>query len=270
MIGIELGVGLWRTSMSDELGKLPVAQVAGFYRRLADQVDRNKGKLEVSLAALLMRQWLANRNPTEVFHFDAPTHLQEHPSVVEVLRYHRRVYLTQERAKFTGGSESWAGIVPRLQGRPPHAKWDGTGEKKMEYQSLVELPLRYQLTGSDADRDLLYGLHGFQLKSNVAVAVQGSPGSARLRLTFTGFQARVLDRYDWDYREHLTVPNPDFGSKVAGAVAPTSKTVVVYHSNAKRVEDAGLAAPYDLETNGWGITDSTIAGPGEVDPTRSL
>lgn len=256
--------------MGDELAKLPPPQVAGFYRRLADQVDKKKGKLEVSLAALLMRHWLDNRDETEVFHFDAPKHLKEHASVAEVLRYHRGVYLTEQRAKLTGGSEKWAGLIPRLQGKPPYAKWDGSGVMNMEYQSLVELPLRYQLTGSDADRDLLYGLHGFQLKSNVTVAVQGSPGSRRLRVTFTSFQARVLDRYDWDYSEHLTVPNPDFGSTTAGAVAPGSKTVVVYHSNAQRLEKAGLAAPYDLETNAWGVIDAGVAGPGEVDPTRSL
>jgi hypothetical protein len=264
--------------MADELAKLPPAQVAGFYRRLADQVDKKKGKLEVSLAALLMRHWLDNRDATEVFHFDAPAHLRGHGSVADVLRYHRGVYLTAQRAKLTGGSEKWAGLIPRLQGRPPYAKWDGSGVMNMEYQSLVELPLRLQITGDDADRDLLYGLHGFQLKSNVTVAVQGSPGSRRLRVTFTSFQARVIDRYDWDYSEHLTVPNPDFGSKAAGAdfgelsraVAPGSKTVVVYHSNAQRLEKAGMAAPYDLETNAWTVTDAGITGPGEVDPTRSL
>ena len=33
------------------------------------------------------------------------------------------------------------------------------GPLPLEYQSLVEIPLRYQVTGSDADKDLLYALH---------------------------------------------------------------------------------------------------------------
>lgn len=255
--------------MTDELARLTPVQVAGFYKRLADLVDMNKGRLAVSLAAMLMRQWLANRDAKSVFEFEAPDHLKEHSDVLGAVRYHRAVYLTEQRANVTGGSSKWAGIVPRLQGKG-YPKWNGSGEMKMEYQSLVELPLRYQLTGSDADRDLLYALHGFQLKTNVAVTAQGSSGGRKVRISFTSFQARVDDRYDWDYSEHLTVPNPDFGSTAAGAVAPKSKTLVVYHSNAKRIEDAGLAAPYDLESKPWAVTDAGIVGPGEVDTTRSL
>lgn len=256
--------------MSDELAKYTPTQVAGFYKRLADQVDKNKGALTASLAATLMRQWLTNRNPKSVFVFDAPAHLKSHGSVLDVLKYHRAVYLTEKKANFTGGSSKWAGIIPRLQGRPPHPKWSGVGAMSMEYQSLVELPLRLQLTGSDADRDILYALHGFQLKTNVSVTVQSVPRSNRLRLTFCSFQARVLDRYHWDYAEHLTVPNPDFGSADPAAIASKSKTIVVYHSNAKRLEVAGLAAPYNLETKPWAIADVAIMGPAEIDPTKSV
>jgi len=71
--------------MSDELAKLQPDQVAGFYKRLADQVDRNKGGLQASLSATLMRHWLANRNPQSTFFFDPPEHLTSHPKVIEVL-----------------------------------------------------------------------------------------------------------------------------------------------------------------------------------------
>jgi hypothetical protein len=256
--------------MSDELAKYPPAQVAGFYGRLADQVDRNKGALTMSLAATLMRHWLKNRDDKSVFALDPPAHLTAHERVKDVLKFHRAVYLTEEKANFTGGTSKWAGIIPRLQGKPPHPKWNGVGAMNMEYQSLVEFPIRLQLTGSDADKDILYGLHGFQLKTNVSVTVQAIPGSGKLRLAFGSFQACVLDRYDWDYSEHLTVPNPDFGSTDPGAIAPKSKTVVVYHSNARRLELAGLAAPYDLESKPWVITDAAIVGPAEIDPAKRL
>ena len=65
---------------------------------------------------------------------------------------------------------------------------------------------------------------------------------------------------------YITVPNPDYGSKISGAVAPTSKTIVVYHSNAKRLEDAGLAAPYDLRSKPWQVIDAKLRVPAEVEP----
>ncbi|MCC7306566.1 MAG: hypothetical protein IT173_03300 [Acidobacteria bacterium] len=254
--------------MGDELAKLSPQEVAGFYSRLANEVDKNKGALQVSLAADLMRQWLAVR--TGKYVFNAPTHLSSHADVMKVLKYHRAVYLTEQKASFTGGISKWAGIIPRIQGKPPHPKWNMIGVMNMEYQSLVEIPLRYQITGSDADRDILYALHGFQLKTNVSVTVAPVPNSTKLRVNFTSFQARVIDRYDWDYSEHLTVPNPDYKSTAPGAVAPDSQKVTVYHSNARRVENANLAAPYDLETNPWNVTATDVTGPGEIDPSKSL
>jgi hypothetical protein len=136
----------------------------------------------------------------------------------------------------------------------------------MDYESLVEIPLRYQLTGDDADRDILYALRGFQLKSSVILAAGPLP-KGKLRITFQSFQAEIADRYDWDYSEHLTVPNPDYGIKAPDAIAATSKTIIVYHSNAKRLEDARLAAPYDLRSNPWQVTDAKLVAPTEAEPT---
>jgi hypothetical protein len=80
----------------------------------------------------------------------------------------------------------------------------------------------------------------------------------------------VVDRYDWDYSEHLTVPNPDYGSKEPNALAPQSQTVVVYHKNAKRIEDAKLAAPYDIESKPWKVTDVNITGPATVNIAKAI
>jgi hypothetical protein len=91
-----------------------------------------------------------------------------------------------------------------------------------------------------------------------------------LKVTFQSFEAQVLDRYDWDYREHITVPNPDFGSTTSDAVSPKMQKVVVFHSNARRLESAGLAAPYDLKTNRWRISDVKLTGSAEVNSDRSL
>jgi hypothetical protein len=256
--------------MADDLASLSPAELAGFYRRLADSVDKNKGALQVSLAALLMRHWLENRDPKGTFVFAAPDHLKSHSQVIDVLAYHRRVYLTEEEARVGEHVKRWAGIVPRLQGRPPYQRWDGKVVLTLDYESLVEFPLRYQVTGNAADRDILYALHGFQLKTYITVAADKIPSSTHLKILFRQFEAEIRDRYDWDYSEHLTVPNPDYRSQAKGAVSPTSDKVVVYHRHAKRLEDAGLAAPYDLRTDRWTIADARFTAPGEVDPGRKL
>jgi hypothetical protein len=246
---------------SDVLAPLSVAEVAAFYRRLANFTDSRRGSLPTSLAATLMRQWLDNRDPTAVLALAMPDHLKTHSRVIEAQSYHRRVFLTEERTR----AGSWGGIIPRWQ----DGRWQGTGPLTMQYESLVEFPLRYQLTGNDADKDLLYALHGFQLRSNVSVALVSSNGSMK-RVNFTQFDARVVDRYDWDYSEHLTVPNPDYGSTARNAVTPRADRVVVYHINAQRIERAGLAAPYSIVSRPWAITDVNIAGLGTVNIARRL
>lgn len=259
----------------DVLAKLTPAEVAAFYSRLADGVDLRKGKLDVSLAALLMRLWLSNRAPGAALTIDAPAHLRNHAQTMASLLYHRQVFLTEKKARL-GQKEVWAGVVPRLQGKAPHDKWDIQRPLTMTYESLTEFPLRYQVTGNDADRDLLYSLHGFQLRSTVTVGgalvplPPGGRGSKKVRINFQSFATEAKDVYDWNYSEHLTVPNPDFGSTKPGAVTPDSKTVLVYHRNAKRIEDAGLAAPYRFVTRQWIVTDVAITGAAEVDPSRTL
>jgi hypothetical protein len=44
----------------------------------------------------------------------------------------------------------------------------------------------------------------------------------------------------------------------------------VYHTNAQRLEQAGLAAPYDLKSKDWRVTDARIIAPADVDPARKL
>lgn len=141
---------------------------------------------------------LANRDPKANIEIDAPLHLRNHPLTVQAVRYHRQVFLTQTKAR-RGGAEVWGGVVPRLKTKLPYDKWDLRSLMSMEYESLVEMPLRYQLTGSDADRDLLYSLHGFQLHSNVTVAGEQTAGSTRVRIKFISFDSYAWDTYDWDY-----------------------------------------------------------------------
>jgi hypothetical protein len=45
---------------------------------------------------------------------------------------------------------------------------------------------------------------------------------------------------------------------------------VVHHKHAKRIEDAGLAAPYTFKTTPWRVLDASLTAPGKVDPARFL
>ena len=256
--------------MSDVLAPLSEQQVAAFYRRLASFIDKNKGQLKTSLAARLLNHWLDNRDPNATYEFDAPDHLKTHPKVIAAFHYHRAVYLTEKKARLGGGVTKWAGAIPRLQGQKPFTPWNGSTPLTMDYQSLVEMPLTYQLHGSDADRDLLYSLRGFQLKTFVTLSPAKVAKSKLIKVEFTRFDAQVLDRYDWDYTEYMTVPNPDFGSQSQDAVSPESQKVRVYHRNAKRLEDAKLAAPYNIATRLWRVTVAGLRKTATLDPNKHL
>jgi hypothetical protein len=61
------------------------------------------------------------------------------------------------------------------------------------------------------------------------------------------------------------VPNPDYGSKDKTAVAPGEKEVTIYHTNAIRVERAGLAKAFHDESEPWEErSDLTVVSPAIV------
>jgi hypothetical protein len=180
-----------------------------------------------------------------------------------------KVHLPGQELRDEGNSPDCCTIMFSSDGE---ACFQQSGQASLSdpFQCLTGISLLKQVTGSDADRDLLYSLHDFQLKTNVTVTLSAIPDSGHMRVLFTSFQAKVLDRYDWDYSKHLKVPNPDFGSTKRGAVLPSSSTVEVYHSNAKRLEDAKLAAPFDVESKPWTVNDMSVVGPAEIDPKKSM
>jgi hypothetical protein len=219
------------------------------------------------LASLFMRRYLNRKGGQSggkepVFTFSAPDYLKNTKPVQEILEHHRKVYLTQEKARL-GGKTRWAGIRPRWQ-KPGDYGWNRKDSLAMHYQTLVELPLRWQITGNDEEKDLLYGMGlGFQLRTEVTVVVGQQRGQNYLNVTFNRFEAKAVDRYDFNYSEHITVPNPDYNSSKPDAVCPKKKSITVYHRNARRLEQAGLAAPFDLETDFWKVGGS-LSSPGKV------
>jgi hypothetical protein len=261
--------------VTDYLAELPEPRVAAWYARLADRIAMEKVQGREPLASQFLRWWVQNRSPTATMRFDAPAHLRAAPQVVETLRFHRAVFLTEEKAR-TGQGQRWAGVLPRIQGRPGFATWPNPATPLLlEYESLVEIGgnlislMRIQQSGSAEERDLLTSLRGFQLRSKVSVI--GRPQQdGKIQISFLSWTAQAKDRYDWNYNEHFTVPNPDYRSSRPDAVRPQDQSMRVYHRNAQRLERAGLAAPYDLLSNEWPVTDQGLLAPALVDPRRSL
>jgi len=263
--------------MTDYLAGLPEPRVAAWYRRLAEKIAQTRIAGQEPLAALFLRHYLDNRDPASTFRFQAPAYLCQSSFVTSVLPYHRAVFLTEQRARMPGGREAWAGVLPRIQGLTGFSRWDLAASLEIHYESLVEVGSglleigRIQRSGTAEERDLLTSLRGFQLRSRVMVSGSRLP-NGRVRITFVSWQCRISDRYDFDYNEHFTVPNPDFRSSLpdAEAVRKQDEYLTVYHTNARRLERAGLAAPYDVLSEEWRVQDVGVAGPGEVDPARRL
>lgn len=258
----------------DYLKNYNVDQVAAWYLRLAAEWDKGVTDVKAPMAGLFLRTWIMNRNANATIDFDAPEHLRADPSVIEVQSYHREVFLTNKKGRFTGGTERWVGILPRIQGLRGFTKWDMKGTLSLEYESLSDIAPnalaigRVQQFGSNAERDIMGSLRGFQLKSQVAVTA--APEGAKVRIRFASWNSSGTDRYDWNYNEYLTVVNPDYGSKAADAIRPQDRSLVVYHKNAERLEKAGKAAPYNIALKPWSVTDARVTAPSLIDPARKL
>ena len=199
--------------MTDHLAAPDVRQVHAWYTRLADMIARQTvpdgNSQQAPLAAIFLRRYLA-ANPDDVLEFTAPGYLRNAPQVREALVYHRDVFLTRQQARLGSGQTRWAGVLPRLRGQASYARWVPGSQLRMHYHSLVEIGgtireiFRIQRSGTPQERDLFTALRGFQLQSDIAVS--GEQNQNAVRITFTSWNVHALDRYDFDYSEHLTLP----------------------------------------------------------------
>lgn len=262
-------MGSFDDLIKDYLADLSPDEVVAWYLRLAKFIEQKNTKVKNPLAPQLLRYWVQGQG--KKLTFPAPDHLQNSEYVVDILKDHRKWYLSDE--KFKG---KWVGVVPRLQGKPGFTKWEpwepkyldvaqNYGQLIMDLNSLVEIPVKVFGSLSDGDFDLLTALHGFQLESSVSVHGYGYGG--KVMIFFDQFMARAFDRYDWDPDKHFTVPNPDHNNpfNVANPVAPRMDKIIVYHKNAIRAQNAGKAFAYDLESTWWTIKDLAIRGEATVD-----
>jgi hypothetical protein len=259
----------------DFLAPLPVDDVYKWYSRAADHAGKEKIEGQVPMASTFLNKYLSNRHKNTMVRFTPPNYLRNFKRVLETLKYQREVFLTQKKARIGKKGlqkEIWAGLVPRLQGKSPYQKWDIAKDPKvyMEYSSLVEVgrnsvEIAYiQFRGSKQEKDVFGSLRGFQLRSQVMVTGKLlSPSTAKVHFSF--WQCEIIDRYDFKYSEHLSFKNPDYQKHLdSSAISPDKEWVRVYHSNAKRLVDAKLACPYNIQSYSWVIQDPEIVGPAEI------
>ena len=255
--------------MSDVLKEYPVEQVHRWYHRLADAVLARKVDGNDPLSGQFLKKYLENRSRTATYTFTPPVYFRSSAEVVQALRFHRRVFLTEERARLGGGLR-WAGLIPRLK----DGRWDGQSRISLHYESLVEYggtPIdiaRIQLRGTPAEQDLFTSLRGFQLRSDIAVT--GAAQGSQVQVTFQSWQAVGIDTYDFNFDEYLTMPNPDYQSQDGDAIRPDLQSFRVYHTNAQRMEIANLAQPYGVRVGPWPVADPNVTGRALIDPNKRL
>jgi hypothetical protein len=272
--------------VTDYLANLPVDELAKWYRRLADFISQNNQDacakkqpcVADPLAPDMLIKWLENRSKSTIHRFNAPLHLKSSKEYTNALEYHRDVFLTQKKARIGTkylSKEVWAGVLPRLKGMRGFKPWSPGSILQMEYESNVQYGrdqtdiIRIQLSGTPAERDLLTSLRGWSLKSKVVVAGSVLPDK-KVKIVFASWTCSGEDVYDFSKVKGLTLPNPDYGKTYDNAVRPNDRTIKVYHTNAIRLEKAGLASPYKVILNDWQPADPKIKQPAVVDPSRNL
>ncbi len=261
----------------DYLKNLSLDELAAFYLRLADSCEKLVPSLDNPLSGKFLRTYILNRDRGKVYEFETPSHFKQHQSIFETQKYHRDVFLTNKKAEFEGSSNRWVGVLPRIQGTNGFPKWDpSSGWLTLEIETLCDNTpngfaiVKAQQRGSDADRDILTSVRGFQLKSTVKMAVSQVQNSSALMCSFKSWVSSGKDLYDFSSAEHFTFPNPDYGSKLAGAIRPQDDKITVHHSNAQRLEAAGRAMPFTVVLKPWLVSDARLLGPANIDPKRKL
>jgi hypothetical protein len=246
--------------MSDYLAPLKEPEVAAFYRRLAIFIQGKFGG--DSLAATLLLYWLDGGGKDKTY---PAKYVQGLDEVRDYLRGTARPIFLSKRATPSGAI---GGVLPRIRGTIKTNPQ--TGPYAMHLEGNVETPLSVEAKAAmgmkvdERELDALYALHGFTLVSDVVASVSRSSNSKIYDVTFDSWKCKAVDYYHWNPAKHITVPNPDFGSKEPGAVRPGDKEITVYHSNAIRVEKAGLAAPFHDESEPWDEKDVSVMGPAQV------
>src|SRR5260370_7011010 len=96
--------------MNDDLANLKPEELAAWYGRLADYVEKQNSEVKGALSPLFLRHWLTGHGKKLVF--SPPEHLRHSSYVIDGLKYHRAVYLTDKNARLPVNNNC-AATLPR-------------------------------------------------------------------------------------------------------------------------------------------------------------
>jgi len=257
--------------MTDEFKTRSPKEVAEFLRHLAFATEQGLGRK--SLAAEMLLHWLNGNGCKKVFSSDF---LKDVPLIDRYLMNEvRPVFLTQKKAVLIG-HRIWGGIVARIKGIMPT---DGKpqlpdGRWPINYEgSSIEMPmidaakLRLGIKIDEREQDLFHALHGFGLATEVVMAAEPL-GFEKYEVRFDRWLTRAIDRYHWNPGRRIVLPNPDFGSRDRSAIAPGQPVITFHYRHAIRVEQAGLAHPFESESTEWTPSDPRITARAVIDTSR--
>jgi hypothetical protein len=285
---------VFNISYKDHLKSLEPAKVAAFYRRLAGKIEEIVGQGN-SLASILLLHWLDGKGAEK--QFDS-RFIRDMPQIKNYLiNKIRPVFLTEERLHY--GKQDWAGIIPRLKRSGKFAKeeprdpegnyamfYEGPSLEPVSLTGFVKIMSRYKEMGKITEQekrevDLFTSLHKFGINNNAVltaapakVTATVSTGPAKVlnasvySVRFKSWKCQVKDTYNWNISLGFPVPNPDFHSQAADAVAPDQDVVLINHANAERVEKAGLAMVYEVKSDAWDVTDPSATLQKDIDISK--
>ncbi len=182
------------------------------------------GKKVAPFAADNLSHWLGNTGNKRVVSADP---FKTESNVIAHLRdKHRKIFLSQtSRAK---------GIIPRIKKNPGAATYTMQWEDSTYAGRLTEL---------------YFALGGFTVRSKVEVSVVPTTADPSIYdVTFDSWQSQAYDDYNWDHGKSVYIP---FWGKIDD-------------KDALRVEKAGKAKSFEVESHWWKVTSVSIVGPAKV------
>ena len=203
---------------------------AGFGQKTVDELIAEykkmvqTGRLVAPFAADNLNHWLGNTGTKRVV---SAAPFQNDSAVIAHLKgKHRDIFLSQ--------NDPTKGLIPRIRKNPKAAQYSMSWEDSTYATSFSEL---------------YFALGGFTLRSKVEVAVKPDPQDAKLyHVTFTRWQAQAFDNYNWDHGKSVVVPG--WGK--------------IDDKDALRVEKAGKAKSFLVESHWWTVTNQSIIAPAKI------
>lgn len=182
------------------------------------------GKLIAPFAAENLEHWLGNTGKTRAV--SAKPFQNDSAVINHLAKKHRAIFLSQHDPK--------KGLVPRIKNSPGEARYSMSWEDSTYAAALSEL---------------YFALGGFTVRSNVEVQVKPDKSDPKIyRATFLSWKSQAFDNYNWDHGKSVYVPG--WGK--------------IDDKDALRVEKAGKAKPYLIESQWWVVNNASVVGPAEI------